>query len=129
MGVRTQVEAAGDIDAAVGRVAVEGVVIGQLGLNARIVAAQNNVDHATGGAAAIDAGGCGGQYFDALDRREGNAVDVRLCRGSSSPIPLEPAQTGRAMAVDQDQRLIGAESAQIDLAVLSGETGSIESSL
>lgn len=90
------------------RIGIEGVLVGGADLTASVAALEDDVDDAADRGSAVDSGSAAGQYFDTINRGERDAVHVGLKR------PATIGEIGRTHPVDQNQRLRGAESAQVD---------------
>ena len=94
-----------DVAAAIAAARRRAVVGGSL--EALVVLAQDEVDHARDGVGTVDRGGAVLQHFDALDRAERDRRQVgRLA------VQLVAGEARQAPAVDQDQRARAAEAAQ-----------------
>src|SRR5881396_464713 len=77
-------------------------------LSAAVVLAQDEVDDAAYGVAAVDRGSAVLQHLDALDRRRRNQIDV------DGGAVGDGAAAGDALAVDQHQGSLRAQAAQRD---------------
>src|SRR6185437_9615731 len=93
------VEAAGQREAVALAVTVAGDALVDAEFGALVILAQLEVDHAADGVGAVHGGGALGQHVDALDHALRNHVDVRV---------------GHALAVDQHQGALDAQTAQRD---------------
>ncbi len=88
---------------------------------AGIVLLQNDVDHAGDCVGPVLRGGAVEQYLHVIDRIHGNEVEI----GSGAAL-VRPAQYGKirravtALAVDQDESVVGAQAPQLDLYRLVG---------
>ena len=109
-----QRQAVAGVEAVFGERRVEGVAVVGLDLAAFEIAPGDDVDGPTRGPAAIDAGGGGRQHLDPFDGGQRDAVDVGLLKVGDGSVGEADAR--RAPAVDQDQRLVGPQPAQVDRA-------------
>ncbi len=78
---------------------------------------RDHVDHTACGTAAVDARGSGGQYLDPLNESEGDGVEVRRDECAAA---IDDRQ---ALSVDQQERLIVSEAAQVEVAPGAAGTG------
>ena len=72
---------------------------------------QDEVDHPGDRVRAVDRRGAAGQHFDALDHPDRDVGDI----GEVAAALERHREIGDAAAVDQHQRVVGAEAAQVDL--------------
>ena len=85
------------------------IAVGGGNLEAAVVAAEDDIHDAAGGVGPVDRARRAGQELDAFDGREGDGIEVGLAgRGGRS------GPAGQAPAVDEDERIGGAETAGID---------------
>ena len=88
----------------------EDVAIGHRDSATRVVFLEDDVDHPTGGGAAVNRGRAARQDDDLFNRAERNRIEVHLTEGAPVLRRRRPA------AVDQDERAGAAHAAQVDVA-------------
>ena len=88
----------------------EDVTIGHRDSATRVVFLEDDVDHPTGGGAAVNRGRAARQDDDLFNRAERNRIEVHLPEGAPVLRRCRPA------AVDQDERAGAAHAAQVDVA-------------
>lgn len=79
----------------------------------------DDVDHATGGTRAIACSGRAAQHFDALHRLGRHPVGVATRIALAAAAHAHRIARSHRLAIDQNQRVFRAHTAQIDLAVVA----------
>ena len=92
--------------------ATAGLLVARGDLAAAVVALRDDIDHAGGGAGAVDRAAGGGQHLDALDGADGHIVDRRLRGAVAIPDRGTRNPGRRPAAVDEDHRVVVVPTAE-----------------
>ncbi len=103
--------AARDVDALAGAAAVLVAAEGHVDRRAVDLLLQIEVHHARDGVRAVDGRGAAAQHLDAVDHAQRDRRGV----GEGALAVVGQREIGDAAAVDQHQRMVGAQAAQVDL--------------
>src|SRR5690606_24969 len=87
---------------------IHGRVVTDPYLTALVALLEDDVDHPADSPATVDAGGGSRQHFDAVHRAQRYSIDVRLT------LTAGDAHAGSPAAVDEDQRAVRTQTAQVD---------------
>src|SRR5262249_39265676 len=104
-----EIEPEAGIKSVVLGVRMKSVSVGGADIKPRIVLASDDVDDTAGGPAAVNPRRGGRQDLNALDHRQRDSIDVGLGKSAGGIV-----DRGHATPINQDQRLVGAETAEID---------------
>ena len=103
--------------------AAEGVGVGGGDLGALGFGAEDDVDHAADGVAAVERRGGDGEHLDALHEAEGNEIYVGLLAGLAAA-GAGDGDFGQPATVDQEDGLFGFVAAEIEVGA-AGDGGEV----